>query len=128
MPKILPYIDEIVREIRQDALVLSFSGSREFSKFPFERNPIRRRILQWLGENDIAHRACGPLSNSYRMEGYRGNIFIDIPLRPVGLALRALVKFLKKLQDEYGIDAVQAEIFEYSYCKDLDTLCNDFDW
>lgn len=94
MPQLLEYIDSICRKKQRDVLYLRFVAPNTepwdndsddgtcdgFDDYVDGRNlEVRRQIIEWLDQNQIAWQPCGPIANENCWESYRGQIYLDVP-------------------------------------------------
>ncbi|GMG91421.1 MULTISPECIES: hypothetical protein [Cupriavidus] len=98
MPQLIEHIDAIARKAGRDVLYLTFfedaTGARVETHW--EENPSRREIVAWLDKNGIRWQACGEVaSDKWLVCGYRGSIYIDLPLDRELAAYRMLEQYLE---------------------------------
>lgn len=81
MPYIIHHIDKIARQKQRDVLYLEFhpESGDEGARYSFQRDPVRAEIIAWMNAQDINWAECGPVANTQVLEGYRGQIYIDVP-------------------------------------------------
>lgn len=81
MPALLRHIDAIARAKKHDALHLEFHPKNweECRAYCYENDSIRADIIAWLDSSGFGWEECGPYANINRIEGYRGQLYIDLP-------------------------------------------------
>jgi len=78
MPMMIQHIDQIARSKGRDVLYLAFH--RELTQdVDWERLPVRKQIIQWLDNQEIAWQECGHVASTNFYCSYRGQIYIDVP-------------------------------------------------
>lgn len=78
---LISHIDEIARREQRDVLYLEFHpADREMARrYDFHQDPIRAEIIAWLDGHAIGWAPCGPYAVVHRIEGYKGQIYLDTP-------------------------------------------------
>lgn len=77
---LIRHIDEIARRQGRDVLYLEFHPAEGSARgFDFLRDPLRGAIIDWLDAHGVRWEPCGPFAVVHRIEGYRGQIYLDIP-------------------------------------------------
>lgn len=78
---LIRHIDEIARQQGRDVLYLEFHpADRALARsYQFAHDPIRGAIIDWLDAHGVPWEPCGPFAVVHRIEGYRGQIYLDIP-------------------------------------------------
>lgn len=81
MPHVIQHIDQIARQKQRDVLYLEFhpEAREERSRYRFDGDSVRREIIGWMDAHGIGWSECGPIANTLVLEGYRGQIYIDVP-------------------------------------------------
>lgn len=80
MPQIIRTIDEIAREKRRDVIYVQFHNFSTGFVADYRTNPSREAIISWLDENRIAYIPCGGFDSGCIVEGYDGELYIDVPI------------------------------------------------
>lgn len=78
---LIRHIDEIARQQHRDVLYLEFhpaDGAPARSE-AFSHDPVRTAIIDWLDAHGVRWEPCGPFAVVHRIEGYRGQLYLDIP-------------------------------------------------
>ena len=78
MPMLLEHIDKIARDLQRDVLFVAFDRDT-FPSYEVESYSARNDLLQWLDQNKIIYRECGPIASERGWESYRGQLYIDLP-------------------------------------------------
>ena len=79
MAKLIKHIDKIAREVQRDVLYVEFS--REvFPDYEWESYVGRNELIAWLEEQGIVYQHCAPFACEDGWEGYRGQLYIDVPV------------------------------------------------
>ena len=104
MPLLIEHIDAIARKKQRDVLFVRFndpdtkrndSAGAAPSSVNWRVLPIRQTLIEWLDANQIEWDLCGSIANVKSMAGYRGQIYIDLPVDPSSLKYQRLVEFLE---------------------------------
>lgn len=75
MPMLLKILDKIAIEKQRDVLFLDFPDMSDW-----RTNPIRRELLEWFKENQIAVKLCfPPLDVGTISYPYTGSFYMDVP-------------------------------------------------
>lgn len=80
MPQIIRTIDEIAREKQRDVIFIQFHNFSSGFVADYRTNPSRKAIVSWLDENRIAYIPCGGFDSGCIVEGYDGELYIDVPI------------------------------------------------
>ncbi len=80
MPQIIKTIDQIARELQRDVLMIEFQDAESSFRLGYRKNPSRMFILDTLERCGVPYYACGPYADDTGIEGYRGQIYIDVPI------------------------------------------------
>ena len=78
MPQTIQHIDAIARQKNRAVLFLHFHKYSD-QRIDWTNLPIRKAIIAWFDENEIAWLPCGDYANENVMLPYLGQIYIDIP-------------------------------------------------
>jgi hypothetical protein len=78
---LIRHIDEIARQQGHDVLYLEFHpADRALARgFDLIRDPLRIAVIDWLDAHSVRWEPCGPFAVVHRIEGYRGQVYLDIP-------------------------------------------------
>ena len=95
MPRILEHIDAIARKLQRDVLYLTFHGKDAQPFDQVEVSPQRTQIINWLDQEKIAWKECGPIASENGFSSYVGQIFIDTPFDETNEEYRKLQAFLE---------------------------------
>jgi hypothetical protein len=82
MPQIIEYIDAIARDKNRGVLYVQFGpedGGVKLFEYDYHKDTVRAEFLQWLDQQGIAWKKCGPFVTGDFCFGYLGDIYIDIP-------------------------------------------------
>jgi hypothetical protein len=87
MPQLIKHIDYIAREKQHDVLYLEFNPKLSEDdmwgdnngRYSFERDPIRKKILDDLTQMGVSWLSCGEFANENCMMSYAGQIYLDVP-------------------------------------------------
>ena len=90
MPMLINYIDKISRDKQRDVLYIKFRKKPVINPddrddyydnlfIDYKNFEIRNTLLQWFEDNNITVYPCGPFARAGMMEGYRGQLYIDVP-------------------------------------------------
>jgi len=79
MPGLLEHIDAIARKLQRDVLYIAFVRAESPNFEDYENLESRKRILQWLDDESVPWRECGPYASETTMRSYAGEVFIDVP-------------------------------------------------
>ncbi len=104
MPRFIQYIDHICDTKQRDVLWLRFVPKNTRRRFPFPdgRNcPSRAAVIAFLLAEGIPFEECLPTRNACEglIEGYFGDLYIDLPYNPADPTYLKLERFL---EDESG--------------------------
>ena len=80
MPQLLLTIDEIAREKQRDVIFIQFHNFSTGFVADYRTNPSREAIISWLDEQGIAHIPCGGFDSGCIVEGYDGELYIDVAI------------------------------------------------
>jgi hypothetical protein len=106
MPQLIQTIDAIARQKGRDVLYLTFypldnpnpDDPLDAPKYHFdhENSTTRAEIIQWLDQNGIAWQPCGSFEPGWMvLEGYSGDIYLDVPLDTGNEVYQKLVNHLE---------------------------------
>lgn len=85
MPMLIEYLDAIARKKGRDVLFLDFPQRKNKNIFDlfnmdWDSVPIRKQIISWLDQNQIAWCMCAGVADENMMGGeYLGRIYVDVP-------------------------------------------------
>lgn len=85
MPQLVEHIDAIARRLKRGVLMIRFDEhlkEGEFSDwldFDYGTSEMRETVIAWLDSRKIGWRPCGDFANINAMDGYRGQIYVDVP-------------------------------------------------
>lgn len=80
MPQIIQTIDEIARAKQRDVIFVQFHNFNTGFVADYRTNPSRQAIMSWLDEQDIFYTPCGGSDSGCIIEGYDGELYIDVHL------------------------------------------------
>ena len=80
MPQLLLTIDEIAREKQRDVIFVQFHNFSTGFVADYRTNPSRKAIISWLDEQRIAYIPCGGFDSGCIVEGYDGELYIDVAI------------------------------------------------
>lgn len=80
MPQLIRTIDEIAREKRRDVIFVQFHNFSTGFVADYRTNPSRKAIISWLDEQRIAYIPCGGFDSGCIVEGYDGELYIDVAI------------------------------------------------
>jgi hypothetical protein len=80
MPQLIQAIDEIAREKQRDVIFVQFHNFGTGFVADYRTNPSREAIILWLDEQHIAYVPCGGFDSGCIVEGYDGELYIDVPI------------------------------------------------
>lgn len=80
MPQIIRPIDEIAREMQRDVIFVQFHNFSTGFVADYRTNPSREAIISWLDEQRISHVPCGGFDSGCIVEGYDGELYIDVAI------------------------------------------------
>lgn len=94
---LISHIDEIARREHRDVLYLEFHPTdRERARsYDFHQDPLRSDIIAWLDAHGVLWGPCGPFAVVHRIEGYRGQIYLETPFDDNLDSYRELRSFLE---------------------------------
>lgn len=94
---LISHIDEIARSEQRDVLYLEFhpADREQARRYNFRQDPIRADIIAWLDVHGVGWQPCGPFAVVQRIEGYRGQIYLDTPFDEETDRYRELRSFLE---------------------------------
>ena len=97
MPRLIQHIDKLAREKGRGVLFLEFHDLRvPFPKDLDDRTRAARdTIIRWLEQNHIPFEPCAGIAHPNLIEGYQGQLYIDVPLDPDDPTYRKLAHFLE---------------------------------
>jgi len=122
MPQLIMHIDQLAMENRRDALFVEFAenfvdnkrtGRREY----YKASETRKRLIQFLEENQIDAQECGPPSNSGYMCGYWGNLYIHVPYDESNSDYRKVQAFLEHEDGSMRFSDARFCYFPYEHAK-----------
>ena len=110
MPVALKHIDKIAREKNRDVIFINFN--REvFPSYEYKEYKERNELLQWLNDNDISYKECGPIADEGGWESYRGQLYIDLPIDEENEKYQLLCEHLDAPDGTFKIKGVESWIF-----------------
>jgi len=80
MPQIIRAIDEIARAEQRDVIFVQFHNFNTGFVADYRTNASRQAIMTWLDEQCIAYAPCGGFDSGCIIEGYDGELYIDVEL------------------------------------------------
>lgn len=80
MPQIIQAIDEIARAKQRDVIFVQFHNFNTGFVADYRTNPSRQAIMSWLDEQCITYAPCGGFDSGCIIEGYDGELYIDVQL------------------------------------------------
>jgi hypothetical protein len=80
MPRLIRTIDEIAREKQRDVIFVQFHNFSTGFVADYRTNPSREAIISWLDEQHIAYVPCGGFDSGCIVEGYDGELYIDVAI------------------------------------------------
>lgn len=80
MPQIIQAIDEIARAKQRDVIFVQFHNFNTGFVADYRTNPSRQAIMIWLDEQCIAYAPCGGFDSGCIIEGYDGELYINVPI------------------------------------------------
>lgn len=94
---LISHIDEIARQRDRDVLYLEFhpTDRTRARHYDFRLDPTRAAIITWLEAHGVGWGPCGPFAVVHRIEGYRGQIYLDTPFDEQLASYRELRSFLE---------------------------------
>ena len=101
MPMLIDHIDAIARKKGRDVVFLDFPQEENEDPFTgfdvdWDGLPIRKQIIAWLEQNQIAWRPCGDFADENMMiDGYRRRIYVDVPFDIGDHVYQRLQKYLE---------------------------------
>jgi hypothetical protein len=106
VPQIIQTIDAIARKKGRDVLYLTFYPRVAPNPddplddpsvyFDHQNSLIRKEVIQWLDDNDIGWQPCGKYDPHWIiLEGYCGDIYLDVPFDTENEAYQKLVAYLE---------------------------------
>lgn len=100
MPQLIDFIDKIARDKQRGVLFLMFSAApctkpTEYEPADdYEAHGSRQAILQWCRGNGIRVVPCGGVASENFMEGYSGQLYLDVPYDEQDPVYQALDAYL----------------------------------
>lgn len=119
MPMLIPYVDEISAATKRASVTIQFNKPGGNAFIPPEEDGVRQYILSWLVDQGIEFQPCGLPSSSGRMEGYAGQVYVDVPCDEANLKfgkLRDLLHYPDGTPRVLGVRLVC-----YPYPSELDS-------
>jgi hypothetical protein len=97
MPMLIDHIDKIARKKGRGVLYLEFHDTRMlFLKDLDDRTrEARDTIIRWLEQSQIPFEPCAGIANPSLIEGYQGQLYIDVPFDPDDGSYRKVAQFLE---------------------------------
>jgi hypothetical protein len=80
MPQLIRTIDEIAREKHRDVIFVQFHNFSTGFVADYRTNPSREEVISWLDEQRIAYIPCGGFDSGGIVEGYDGELYIDVAI------------------------------------------------
>ncbi len=80
MPQLIRAIDEIAREKQRDVIFVQFHNFATGFVGDYRKNSSRGVIIKWLDENDIWHCPCGGFDSGSIVDGYGGELYVDVTI------------------------------------------------
>lgn len=80
MPQLIRAIDDIAREKQRDVIFVQFHNFSTGFVADYRTNPSREAIISWLDEQHITYIPCGGFDSGCIVEGYDGELYIDVPI------------------------------------------------
>ena len=110
MPVALKHIDKIAREENRDVIFINFS-KEVFPSYEYREYKERNELLQWLNDNEIPYRECGPMADECGWESYRGQLYVDLPIDEENKKYQLLCEHLDGPDGTFKIKGVESWIF-----------------
>ena len=123
MPQLVKHIDQLAMDNRRDVLYALFAecfeeGKRFGSMEYYKQSDTRKRLLEFLNENQIGSVECGPPSNSGYMSGYTGDLYIHVPYDENDADYKKVEAFLEKEDGSMKFDDACFYYFTYEWAKE----------
>ena len=110
MPQILEHIDKIARDKKRDVIYISFA--REiFPSYNYKEYDERKKLLEWLENNNIPYSLCGPLASENGWESYRGQLYLDVPIDDESEEYKLICAHMDSPDGSFRIPGVESWIF-----------------
>jgi hypothetical protein len=78
MPQLIRTIDEIAREKQRDVIFVQFHNFNTGFVSDYRTNASRKTIIKWLKQNNVSYTPCGGFDTGSIVEGYGGELYVDI--------------------------------------------------
>jgi len=106
MPQLIEYIDAIARQKRRAVLYVTFRENGEMPR-DFRHFPPRVALIAWLDQQGIAWQECGPFADPAVLPGYRGQLYLDVPMDQNDPRYRLLCQHLEHPDGSMRIECVR---------------------
>lgn len=113
MPLLIPYIDELTAANRRGAVTIQFDSPGKKLLVPPEQDAVRQYILSWLVDQEIEFQPCGPFSDSGRIEGYSGEVYVDLSWDEDDPKFKKLYDLLYNWKGRPRVDGIQLILYPY---------------
>ena len=105
MPQLIEYIDAIARQKQRTVLYVIFNKNQQQS-FDYPYLPQRVALISWLNQHGITWQECGPVADPSRIPGYRGQLYLEVPMDETDSRYRLLCQHLENADGSMRIDGI----------------------
>ena len=95
MAQRIKHIDKIARDKQRDVLFIRFQKD-VFPRHDWEHWAVRNELIVWLDANGFSHEKCAEFADEHGWEGYRGQLYIDVPFDEADEKYQLLSSHLEK--------------------------------
>lgn len=106
MPQVIQYIDAIARQKQRDVLYVTFHDNGQMP-YDFQHFPQRAALIAWLDQEGISWQECGPFADPAVLPGYRGQLYLDVPMEKRDPRYRLLCEYLENPDGSMRIAGVR---------------------